>query len=89
MADVEFAYMDDFSLEGEANTVAADVENIMKDYVNTGLQLNPTKCEITAKKFDCIQGIQTFSAFKEGRNCRLDHAGCTSNEGQSSRISLP
>ena len=24
----EFAYMDDFSLEGEANTAAANVENI-------------------------------------------------------------
>ena len=37
----------------------------MKDYVNTGLPLNPTKCKITAKNFDCIQGIQTFSAFKK------------------------
>ena len=65
MADVKFTYLDDFSLDGEANTVAADVGNIMKAYVNTGLQLNPIKCEITAKNFDYIQGIQTFSAFKK------------------------
>jgi len=37
----------------------------MKAYVNTGLQLNPAKCEITVKNFDCIRGIQTFLAFKK------------------------
>jgi len=52
-------------LEGEANTVAADVENNIKAHVKTGLILNPTKCEITAKKFDCIRDIQTLSALKK------------------------
>ena len=57
--------MDDFCLKGEANTVAADVENIIKAYLNAGLHLNLAKCEITARNFDCIWGIQTFSAFKK------------------------
>ena len=58
MSDAEFAYIVDFSLEGEANTVAADVENTMKAYVNTGLQLNPTSVKsLSAKNFDRIQGI--------------------------------
>ena len=48
MADAEFAYLDDFSLGGEVNIVAADVENNMKTDVNTGLQLNPTMCKISA-----------------------------------------
>ena len=65
MSDTKFAYTDDFCLEGEASTVAADVENITKAYVNTGLHLNPAKCEITARNFDCIRDIQTFSAFKK------------------------
>jgi len=65
MSDTEFAYMDDFCLEGEANTVSADVENIIKAYEQTGLRLNPDKCEISAKNFECIQGIQTFKDFKK------------------------
>ena len=64
-SDAEFAYMDDFSLEGEANIVAADVENIIKAYEQTGLRLNPDKCEISAMNFECIQGIQTFKDFKK------------------------
>ena len=65
MSDTKFFYMDDFCLEGEASIVAADVENIINAYVNTGLHLNPAKCEITARNFDCIRNIQPFSAFKQ------------------------
>jgi len=65
MCDTEFVYMQDFSLEGEANTVAADVENIIKTHVKTGLLLNPTKCEITAKNFNYIRDIRNFSAFQK------------------------
>ena len=86
MSDTKFAHMDDFCWEGEASTVAADVENIIKAYVNPGLHLNPAKCEITARNFDCIRDIQTFSARKIVEIADLVmHAGCTSNEGQSSR----
>jgi len=74
--------MDDFCLEGEANTVAADVENIIKAYVNTGLHLNPAKCEITTRNFDCIRGIQTFSAIKKEENADLVMLGASVMKGR-------
>ena len=52
-------------MEGKANIVEANVENIIKLYEQTDLRLNPDKCEISAKNFDCIQGSQTFKDFKK------------------------
>ena len=58
--------MEDFSLEGKANIVEANVENIIKLYEQTDLRLNPDKCEIfSAKNFEYIQGIHTFKDFKK------------------------
>ena len=42
MADVEFAYMDDFSLEGDANTVAADVEKNLERLIPVYNSIRPS-----------------------------------------------
>ena len=56
--------MDDFNLVGEAAIVASDVERINAAFRDTGLRINPSKCEISTKNFKCINGISTFSDFR-------------------------
>ena len=45
-SEVEIGFMDDFTLSGQLDTVASDVEMIAKSAKDIGLVFNPTKCEI-------------------------------------------
>ena len=45
-SDVDIGFMNDFTLSGQLDTVATDVEMIKKSVRDIGLVLNPTKCEI-------------------------------------------
>ena len=56
--------MDDFILAGECNVVIADVQAIIYAFLETGLHLNPTKCEIIADDFNQISHLAIFKDFK-------------------------
>ena len=44
-ATTKLGYMDDVKLEGQVQIVASDVQAVIDAYSETGLRLNPTKCE--------------------------------------------
>ena len=56
--------MDDLTLAGECNAVTADVRTITNASKETGLHLNPTKCDITADNFNQISHPNIFKDIK-------------------------
>jgi len=62
---VTLSYIDDVNLEGEASKVASSVQTIADFCRTTGLQLNPTKCEITANKLHIADKYPIFQRFKK------------------------
>ena len=60
-SDVSLGFMDDFTLSGHVDIVAFDVEKIVSVASETGLLLNPTKCEVIS--FD--DTITNKTIFKE------------------------
>jgi hypothetical protein len=87
-ANTRFGYMDDLTLSGEMQTVAADVDQIVAAAVSTGLRLNETKCEIIAKDFKSIDKISTFKNFKQVEPQDMTLLGAAVTNGPASERAL-
>lgn len=58
------SYIDDVNLDGNVDEVARCVQSIMDSSRTTGLQLNASKCEITANNLHVIDGHNVFKDFR-------------------------
>jgi len=63
-SDIRLGFMDDVTLRGKTDVVAADVETINAASGVTGLVFNPVKCEIIANNFDSVPSLAAFNEFK-------------------------
>ena len=63
-ARTKLGYMDDVKLEGKVQVVASEVQAIIDAYPETGLRLNPSKCEIVCSNFDILNDYPVFKEFK-------------------------
>ena len=57
-------FVDDINLEGELSCFAIDVQAIIDSNLMTGLVLNASKCDITAKNVEMIEKFSIFKDFK-------------------------
>ena len=53
-SELKLGYLDDVSLGGPVETVAADVARIAKVGGDMGLHLNASKCELIAHQFSSV-----------------------------------
>ena len=60
-ARTKLEYMDNAKL---VQVVASDVQAILDTYSETGLRLNPSKCEIVCSNFDILNEYPVFKEFK-------------------------
>ena len=79
--------MDDVKLEGKVQVVASDVQAIIDAYPETGLRLNPSKCETVCSNFDILNEYPVFKEFKRVKKRRLNSPRSPCPERQSSRQS--
>ena len=63
-ASTKLEYMNDVKLEGQVQVVASDVQAIIDAYSETGLRLNPPKCEIVCSNFDILNEYPVMKEFK-------------------------
>ena len=55
-SELKLGFLDDFSVGGPAETVAADVARIVKEGGEMGLHLNASKCKLQTED-DCTSGV--------------------------------
>ena len=63
-ASLQVGYLDDLTLGGNAQTVAADVDHIMANSERYGLKLNISKCELIAEDPSKFSHIKSFKNFR-------------------------
>ena len=68
-ATLQVGYLDNVTLGGAANILAADVEHIKASVEKHGLILNISKCELIAQEPSKVAG---FAAFKDFRLIKLE-----------------
>jgi len=74
-SDLRIGYLDDLTLGGSKETVAADVQLIETESKNLGLLLNRSKCETECHDIRMTIDDQAFHDFT---NMSFDSIGCTS-----------
>ena len=62
-SDLVLGYLDDFTLSGPLNTVAADVASIRPKEASLSLCLNSPKCEVISRSGDIIHS--EFTGFRQ------------------------
>ena len=63
-ARTKLEYMDDVKFEGQVQVVASVVQAIIDAYSETGLRLNPSKCETVCSNFDILNEYPVIKEFK-------------------------
>ena len=77
-SNLRIGYLDDLTLGGSKDTVAADVQLIETETKNLDLLLNRSKCEVACPDNRMMIDDQAFHDFKEHVLRKDDSVGCTS-----------
>ena len=64
-SELRFEYLDDISMAGPTQTVAADMGLLVEAAFKLDLKLNDSKCKITADDYSVTRTMTTFNVFKE------------------------
>ena len=81
--DLKLGIMDDVTLSGDLNTVEKDVNTIQNAALETGLHLNPTKCEIIPDNCTIIPNTDAFHNFVRVRRTELTLPGAHVVQGKA------
>jgi len=87
-SDIRLGFMDDVTLHGKVDVVAADVETINAASGVTGLVLNPLKCEIIANNFDSVPSLAVFNEFKRVNTRDMTLLGVPVQRGPAVELAL-
>ena len=82
-ARTKLGYMDAVKLEAQVQVVASDVHAIIDAYSETGLRLNPSKCEIVCSNVDILNEYPVFKEFNRVKRDDLTILGAPVQKGKA------
>ena len=63
-SSLRIGFLDDLTLGGHVDTVAADIAKLAEECRRLGLELNPTKCEIVGLSQSDADNVNEFNSFR-------------------------